>query len=163
MLHACQACNQTTACTVDYAAVTPAVQETDDGSYVYLTTSLALIGSYRSHLSVFTQGGLHMLIYDNSDFSGLVTQGFVQTLARTSFNADFHSFFETQTSLWSVVLVGRFRHVRSCDTEIENRRLADDNIFTLTFTVESNLNVQVYIKNELAIEIRQDFGKTHIA
>ncbi len=62
---------------------------------VYLETSLNLIGAYRSHLDVFSQGGLHMLIYRKEDFTGFVDQLLLMNLAETKFDPQLHEFFAT--------------------------------------------------------------------
>lgn len=61
-------------CSNAHPEVTPTVVQSDDGAFVYLETSLNLIGSYRSHLDVFSQGGLRMLIYRKPDFTGFVDE-----------------------------------------------------------------------------------------
>lgn len=60
-----------------------------------------------------------------------------------TFDGSLHEFFATQTTLFSVVLVGRLRYRADCDTAIYNRREVVQESKIVTFTVETNLNVVV--------------------
>lgn len=86
-----------------------------------------------------------MLIYDQPDFSGFVDQSLLISGKNTVFDSDLHEFFGTQATHWSVVLVGRFRHNADCDTVIYNRRDVPRELTELTFSVWSNLGVEIYL------------------
>ena len=73
-------------------------------------------------------------------------------LDRMVFNEAFHEFFGEQTRLWSIVIVGRFRYLARCSTEIYNRKDIERENAELTFTVETNLQVQVSLDGSLLLD-----------
>ena len=94
-----------------------------------------------------------MLIYDNPDFTGLAHLMLLKNMANVTFNSDLHIFFDDHTAHWSTILVGRFRRIKFCDTPIPNRRQLDAAHETLTFTVETNLDMEFYFDGMLMASV----------
>lgn len=161
--NSCQACNQTQACMTEYSETAFAIVAQTENILtvtVDLTASLALVGSYRSQLSVFSQGGLHLLIYDRPDYSGFVDMVFLTDMQRLTFDSLVHPVFGYQTRNWSVILLGRFRYLAQCSKSIYNRLERETELEVITFTVETNLEVHVYLESRLVLRADQTLSRS---
>ena len=137
----------------------------EEDAKVFITTQLPLIGSYRSQLSVFTQGGLQFLIYDKPDFTGFVAQTRYKSLTRTTLTADLHNFFANNAAtLFSVALVGKLKYTELtiCNEAISNRREPAAPTPVVTYSYLTNLHAIIYIDGELVSD-RPQWGEIGVS
>ena len=92
------------------------------------------------------------MIYEYPDLRGFVDQMRYRSFSMTTFSTDFHPFFAQYTSQFSLAILGRLKYTSLCDTAIEGRRESEIDSSLVTYTVYSNLNVQVFIDGEKMLE-----------
>ena len=83
---------------------------------------------------------------------GFVDQMRYRSFSMTTFSSDFHPFFAQYTSQFSLAIIGRLKHTSLCDYAIEGRRESEADSNLVTYTIYSNLKVEVFIDGEKVLE-----------
>ncbi|CDW86507.1 keratin-associated protein 10- [Stylonychia lemnae] len=106
--------------------------EADNVNY-FLTSNLIVSGIYVVSITALRIGQFRMVIYENSDFTGYITDLTVPSI-NVTFNSQLHPFFANVSQRYSVTLQGKIR--------------SDfNNLFN--YTLWSNKDVLLYIDREL--------------
>lgn len=118
-------------------------------------------GQMLSQLNLFTQGYFRVMVYEHPDWSGYVDTFTTNTLNPLTFTQEKSSFFRVKMNSWSSAVVGRYRFDNSCSLLLENKIpvATSDSLVEVTYTLQSNLYLQLLIDGEVAITKNQALTK----
>ena len=114
-----------------------------------------------SQLNLFTQGYFRVMVYEYPDWSGYVDTFTTNTLNPLTFTPEKSNFFRVKLNSWSSAVVGRYRFDNSCSLLLENKIpvATQDGLVEVTYTLQSNLFLQLLFDGEIVITKNQALTK----